>query len=395
MNFRPGMYDTETACTVTTMPPKGRPQSTVRIRPFRWKPPFRASRAHLMVARRPALLSAGAQLLEATAKVMSEQVGAPIILKGELTPTWMNPFEGLSRFAAFAMFDLTAVGTIACLEVDALTLGAMLSRLAGSPQKLVLPLDLTRLEEAAFGWMLLLAVEAVRNNPLLEKLFAPRLMAIHTDRSVALGKLDCRKRHLSFHVRPELEGTRGILRLMIPSLAVERACHALEESVVGPLDAAVAGARLPARLMVGSAKLSLSDMGSLQVGDVVVFDGMKLEGGEISGPARLESRTFELSGTVGKTGFAFNQARTRAITEESNMAKDVADPALPVEVEIELTRLLIPVAELATLKPGAVIALHINAAQPVTLRIGDRAIAKAEIVEIDGALGAPILTLQK
>ena len=389
------MYDAQTACTVTTMPPKGRPQTTVRIRPFRWKPPFRASRAHLMLPRRPQLAQATSHFLDACAKSLSEQLGAPLTLRGELTPTSLNPFEGLSRFSAFALFDLTAVGTIACLEVDALTLGGMLSRIAGSPQKLALPLDLTRLEEAAFGWVLLLALEAMRSNPLLEPLFAPRLMSIHTDRSAALGKLDCRKRHLSFHVRPELQGTRGILRLIVPALAVERACHSVEEALPETLDGAVAAARVPARLMVGAAPLSLADVGSLNAGDVVLFDGMKLSAGVVSGPARLESRTFEINGCVDASGFTFNQARTRAITEESTMPKDVANPALPVEVEIELTRLLLPVAELATLKPGAVLPLHINAAQPVMLRIGDRAIAKAEIVEIDGELGARILTMQK
>jgi type III secretion protein Q len=389
------MYDTETACTVTTQPPKGKPQTTVRIRPFRWKPPFRASRAHLMLSRRPALGDAAHQLLEASAKALSEQLGAPLALKGELTPTWMSPFEGLSRFSAFAMLDLTEAGAIACLEVDALTLGGILSRIAGSPQKLALPLSLTRLEEAAFGWMLLLALEAARANPLLETLFGARLMSIHTDRAEALGKLDCRKRHLSFHVRPELEGSRGILRLIVPALAVERACHHVEESSPGPIDVAIGEARVPARVMVGRAPLSLTDVDTLSGGDVVVFEGLKLEAGVVEGPARLDARTFELTGTIASPGFTFTQARTRAITEETNMAKDVADPALPVEVEIELTRLLLPVAELATLKAGAVLPLHINAAQPVTLRIGDRAVARAEIVEVDGELGARIISMHK
>jgi type III secretion protein Q len=395
VNMTRRMYDTQTACTVTTRPPKGQPQTTVRIRPFRWRPPFRASRAHLMLGRRPTLTEAAHALLAACSRSLSEQLGAPLTLKGELTPTWLNPFEGLSRFSAFALFDLTAVGTIACLEVDALTLGGMLSRIAGAPQKLALPLSLTRLEEAAFGWMLLLAVEAVRASPLLEKLFAPRLMSVHTDRAEALGRLDCRKRHLSFHVRPELEGKRGILRLILPALSVERACHHVDEALGGTIDYAIAEARLSARLMIGRAPLSLSDLGTLSSGDVVVFDGTHLEAGGVCGPARLESATFELSGTVANSGFTFTHARTRAITEETNMADNPAHPALPVEVEIELTRLLLPVAELATLKPGAVLPLHINAAQPVMLRIGDRAVARAEIVEIDGELGARIINMQK
>src|SRR5207253_616579 len=112
----------------------------------------------------------------------------------------------------------------------------------------------------------------------------------------------------------------------------------------GPLDYAVSEARVPARLMVGKAPLSFGDVDSLNVGDVVIFDGMRLSGGVVSGPARLDARTFELSGSVASNGFTFTQARTRAITEETHMAKDAADPALPVEVEIELTRLLMPIA---------------------------------------------------
>jgi len=68
-------------------------------------------------------------------------------------------------------------------------------------------------------------------------------------------------------------------------------------------------------------------------------------------------------------------------------------PPLPVEVEIELTRLLLPLSELAGLKPGALLPLHINASEPVLLRVGDRAVARAELVDIEGEVGARILTL--
>src|SRR5207237_8430052 len=114
-------------------------------------------RAHVMISRRSQLVAAGEQFLAECAKSLAAQLGAALTFKGELTPTWLNPFEGLSRFSAFALLDLTGAGAIACPEVDALTLGGLLSRIAGSPQKLALPLQLTRLEEAAFGWLLLLA----------------------------------------------------------------------------------------------------------------------------------------------------------------------------------------------------------------------------------------------
>jgi type III secretion protein Q len=390
------MYGEETVCTVTTQPPRRGTEATptVRIRPFRWKPPFRVTRAHLMLARRPSLHEAAAQFLNACGQAISEQLGAPLSLRGELTPSWVNPFDGLSRFSAFALLDLSAVGTLACLEIDALTLGAVLSRIAGSLERPALPLSLTRLEEAAFGWMLLLAIEALRGQPQLDALLGARLLSVHTNRTEVLEKLDCRKRHLVFQARTDLEGTRGCVRLVVPSLAVERACHGAEETLRGTMEPEVGAARIAARVMVGRSPLSLTDLRSLTAGDVVVFDGTQARFGAIAGPARIESKSFELYGALTPQGFTFNHAITCANPKEPTMPNP-ADPSLPVEVEIELTRLQLPIAELATLKPGAVLPLHINASQPVMLRIGDRAVARAEIVEIDGELGARILTLQK
>ncbi|MBX5484822.1 MAG: FliM/FliN family flagellar motor switch protein, partial [Myxococcaceae bacterium] len=68
-------------------------------------------------------------------------------------------------------------------------------------------------------------------------------------------------------------------------------------------------------------------------------------------------------------------------------------PALPVDVEIELTRLRLTLSELANIRAGSLLPLHINATEPVILRVGDRAIARAELVEIDGEVAARILTL--
>ena len=74
------------------------------------------------------------------------------------------------------------------------------------------------------------------------------------------------------------------------------------------------------------------------------------------------------------------------------LANDEA-ASLPVEVEVELTRLRLSVAELATLRPGAILPLRINGSDPVLLRVGDRAVARAELVEIEGEVGARVLSL--
>ena len=68
-------------------------------------------------------------------------------------------------------------------------------------------------------------------------------------------------------------------------------------------------------------------------------------------------------------------------------------PPLPVEVEIELSRVMLPLSELAAIKPGALLPLRINPSEPVLLRVGDRAVARAELVDIEGEVGARILCL--
>ena len=71
----------------------------------------------------------------------------------------------------------------------------------------------------------------------------------------------------------------------------------------------------------------------------------------------------------------------------------VTPPPLPLDVEVELTRIRLSLSELGTLRPGTVLPLHINAAEPVVLRVGDRNVARAELVEIEGEVGARIVAL--
>ena len=68
-------------------------------------------------------------------------------------------------------------------------------------------------------------------------------------------------------------------------------------------------------------------------------------------------------------------------------------PAVPVEVAIELTRIQLPLGELACLSPGSVLQLRMSASDPVLVRVGDRAVARAELVEIEGEVGARIIAL--
>ena len=66
--------------------------------------------------------------------------------------------------------------------------------------------------------------------------------------------------------------------------------------------------------------------------------------------------------------------------------------SLPILLEVELVRLPLALEELARLEPGFALTLPIDRRGLVTLRVGDRAVAQGELVEIDGCVGVRILS---
>jgi type III secretion system YscQ/HrcQ family protein len=63
----------------------------------------------------------------------------------------------------------------------------------------------------------------------------------------------------------------------------------------------------------------------------------------------------------------------------------------PIEVSVEIARFTLPLEELAALRTGEVLRTGRPIGQEVALRAGGRVIARAELVEIDGEVGARIL----
>ena len=63
-------------------------------------------------------------------------------------------------------------------------------------------------------------------------------------------------------------------------------------------------------------------------------------------------------------------------------------------LEVELARVDLPLSEIARLEPGAALPLGIDRRGLVTLRVGERAVARGELVDVDGAVGVRILSLE-
>lgn len=357
----------------------------------------RLARAHVTLHERPQVARLARQALQGVCEALGRELECPVRAEARLLEAVVMPATGLAHTAAFALVDLSATGGTGVLELEPPVLFAALERMAGAGTRTGPITELTRLEEASFAFLGLSALYALRGQPELQRRFGPRLAGVTMNRTEALTRLDARQRHLGVELTVTVGQTTAGGRLVLPAVVLEGALKQLPAERDVELAPEVLAARLEARCFVGSTSLPRTAQESLGPGDVVLFDGLRQEGTGLSGPGRLVMRGFELMGDFTPEGFSLNHARRRGLFQESDMAtvieRSEGMPPLPVEVEIELTRLLLPLSELAGLKPGALLPLHINASEPVLLRVGDRAVARAELVDIEGEVGARILTL--
>jgi type III secretion system YscQ/HrcQ family protein len=89
-----------------------------------------------------------------------------------------------------------------------------------------------------------------------------------------------------------------------------------------------------------------------------------------------------------------------SISERGDMAQANGDDTLtdavleaPVVVRVELGQVSMPASDWAKLRPGDVIETGQRIAEPVVLRVAGRAVARGELVDVDGELGVRIQEL--
>jgi type III secretion system YscQ/HrcQ family protein len=92
-----------------------------------------------------------------------------------------------------------------------------------------------------------------------------------------------------------------------------------------------------------------------------------------------------------------DEASTADDMAEANGDDTLTDAVLeaPVVVRVELGSVSMPANEWAKLRPGDVIETGQRVAEPVVLRIAGRAVARGELVDVDGELGVRIRELVK
>jgi type III secretion protein Q len=358
-------------------------QPAKRARRVTLTPLKRLTKAHLELAKRPTIRGDATAALNKSLERLGSHLGTPLSASSRVLDGALQPLQHFGRDSLFIVLELTPASALAVVELEAPLVTFLLQRSAGTETKTIAVTSLTRIETAAMGWLVLVALQGVRSVQAFEARFGPRLVSMTLDRGEALRACDAAVRHLAIEMLFDSGHPIGTARVMVPAKMLQLAISSgPPEETASPLEG-VLNASLSAGVRIGRAQLLRRELGDLTEGDVIVFSGTSLRNGCLCGPARFITSSFQLSGTLTPDGFTLIST-----TPEAPMAN-----TLKVDVEIELTTIQLPLRQLGAIAPGTVLPLHINAAQTVTLRIEGKPVALAELVEVEGEIGARVTAM--
>jgi type III secretion protein Q len=302
--------------------------------------------------------AAGARARDAAASALGALLGREVSIRGRPSPGVARSRAAVARVA----LDLTAVPAGAVLEVEAALVVALVEALAGGSGEAIAATALTPVEASALELFALAALDGACSVEEIERALAPRLSRDARDPESALAV--------------ELEVAAGPIagrgRLLLPEAAV----HALRGAP--PASGPGSATALPLSVRSGRAPLEADELAALSPGDVVLLDPPDVTPDALAlpGGARLEGRIEE----------GFFHVSEVIMTERNAQ--------LPVVLEVELARITLSLAEIARLEPGSAVPLGIDRRGLVTLRVGERAVARGELVDVDGAVGVRVLSLE-
>jgi type III secretion system YscQ/HrcQ family protein len=184
-----------------------------------------------------------------------------------------------------------------------------------------------------------------------------------------------------------LGDARGLARLLMHPSILHHTIPSVGARDVTRLQR-LAGLRVRVPVEVGRITLPLEELGRLGEGDVILSDDCPRNGTSLQALLRVGSGGF--LATVAQNGEVTVGApfRTGGLgmstpeTESTELAEQ-----LPVQIVVELGRLQITGAQVLDLEQGDVLTLDRPLVDAVDLRVGDRLIARGDLVDVDGEAG--------
>ena len=326
----------------------------------------------------------------AASGALAGALGGPVVLEARVGDTPLVPGRALGHSALFSILALAGPGSEAVLELDPRLAAALASVRTGAAVPDVPVLAVTPFERALFAELLLTVLAALRAVGTAESRWGPRLVGVCASRGEVQQRLGPGP---VVALALDLAGAavRGRAVLYIPELALRAVALQVPVARAAGIPGNSPGrARIDFMPLLRCGAVWPHELASLVTGAAVVLPGAHVADGAVHGELRLVRRGIALAGTVSSAGFRHARAEQDVLSEEVTEVDPVLSE-LPVELEVELARVPLSLAELGALQPGSVLPLRVSTGDPVFLRAGDRRIARAELVEVEGEIAARIL----
>jgi type III secretion protein Q len=307
-----------------------------------------------------ALQVLGERVARSAATGLASVLGGEVTVRGRLLPGVPEP--GAS---ALVPLELTALAGQASLLVDCGFASRLAERVAGATTRVPIATSISPAARAVVELAVLGALDGMAAETDVETALAPRL-------GIREGTP---ARPLCVELTIAAAGTEGRALLVLPGEAL----RALSRTVDVP--GHLAEVAVPGSLRSGSTSLQPSELASFREGDVLVLD---------SAPG--EQATLRLRGGLSATGRL--DGDSLEVMEVGMDRHDLAADDLPVVLDVELASVPVRLRDVARIAPGALLLLGLDRDGRVALRIGERTVARGELVEVDGAVGVRILALE-
>jgi type III secretion protein Q len=308
----------------------------------------------------PDLCALGVRVARCAASGVASVLGGEVSIRGRLLP-------GIPEPGGSALFpiELVALAGKASLAVECSFAARLADHVAGGAGAPPPATSLSPAQRAVVELAVLGALDAVASEADVEGALAPRL---GTRPSIP-------DRPVCVEVSVTAAGAEGRALLCLPAAAL----RALRGTPALP--AGLADVPVPVALRVARAEVDPDDLARLAPGDVLALDPSP--GAEA---ALLLPEGVEASGRLDGDALAIDALR-------DHEGRPIEGPP-PVVLGIEFASVSLPLGEVSRIAPGAVLGLGLDRRGLVRLRIGDRDVARGELVDVDGALGVRITSVE-
>jgi type III secretion protein Q len=349
----------------------------------------KVGRTRVLLGRRTDLVAELDALRAAAACAVTAALGTEVQLTPRMADASVVPARALGHAALFCVVTLGGPGAEAVLELDPRLVAALAAQRTGGPGPDVPVLAVTRFERALLAELLLRVLAALRETGAAESRWRPRLVEVGAGRAEVERRLGSGPL-VVVELAVECAALRGRAVLHLSELSLRAVALAIPEQAA-PAGPAAARVRIAFSPRVRCGVVWAYQLAGL-AGSAVVLPRASWVDGALHGPLTLVRPGAVLTGVLSAEGFRHSGAELLPPSQEVTHV-DPTLSELPVELEVELARVPLSLAEVSALQPGAVVPLRVSAGDPVFLRAGDRRIARAELVEVEGEVAARVLEL--